>query len=87
MSITVDQWKDKLAVVEMFEKAYDTAQMGRNLSDQECANQMLICHKQIRRSREEMDRMVDRFTDEDREEASLWYDRHIVEDRPGLFLG
>jgi len=87
MSITIEQWMDKLAVVEMFEKAGDAAQVSRNLSERERTNQMRICREQLTREREEMDRMVDRMTEEEREEAGRWYDRHLIEDKPGLYLG
>ena len=87
MNITVKQWTDKLAIVEKFEKAENTAQVSRNLSPRERTNQMRICRDQVLRGREEMDRMTDRMTEEEREEAGQWYERHLVEDRPGLYLG
>jgi hypothetical protein len=87
MNIIVEQWMDKLAIVEKLEKAGDTAQISRNLNERERTTQMSICRKQLTREREEMDRMADRMTEEQREEAGRWYDRHIIEDRPGLYLG
>ena len=48
---------------------------------------MRICRDQVLRGREEMDRMADRMTEEEREEAGQWYERHLIEDRPGLYLG
>ena len=87
MSITIEQWMDKLAIVEKLEKAGDAAQVGRNLSERERTTQMRICREQLTRQREEMDRMVDRMTEEEREEAGRWYDRHLIEDKPGLYLG
>ena len=87
MNITVKQWMDKLAIVEKFEKAEDAAQISQTLSDRERTNQMRICRALLTREREEMDRMVDRMTAEDRAVAGEWYDRHLVEARPGLYLG
>jgi|TARA_Y100000034_G_scaffold125358_1_gene174769 anion-transporting ArsA/GET3 family ATPase len=87
MNITVKQWMDKLAIVEKLEKAGDAAQISKNLSDRERTSQMRICREQLTRAREEMDRMVDRMTAEDRAVAGEWYDRHLVEARPGLYLG
>ena len=87
MSIIVEQWMDKLAIVEKFEKAEDTTQTNRTMSSKDRINQMRICRDQVLRGREEMDRMADRMTEEEREEAGQWYERHLVEDRPGLYLG
>ena len=87
MNIIVKQWTDKLEIVETFEKAENTAQVSRNLSPRERTNQMRICRGQLLRAREEMDLMADRMTEDEREEAGRWYERHLVEDRPGLYLG
>ena len=87
MSIIVEQWMDKLAIVEKFEKAEDAALVSRTLSPKERSNQTRICRNQVLRGRIEMDRMADRMTEEEREEAGQWYERHLVEARPGLYLG
>jgi hypothetical protein len=87
MSIIVEQWMDRLAIVEKFEKAENTAQTTSTMSRKDRTNQMRICRDQVLRGRDEMDRMADRMTEEEREEAGQWYERHLVEDRPGLYLG
>ena len=87
MNIIVKQWTDKLAIVEKFEKAENTAQVSRNLSPRERTNQMRICREQLLRGCQELGRVADRMTEEEREEAGQWYDQHITETRPGLYLG
>ena len=87
MNVTVKQWMDKLAIVEKLEKGGDAAQISRNWRHREWTTHMRICREQLTREREEMDRMVDRMTAEDRAVAGEWYDRHLVETRPGLYLG
>jgi len=76
MDIIIEQWKNKLAVVEKFEKAGDAAQVNQTMSPKDRDNQVRICRDQVLRGREEMDLIVDRMTDEQRKTAGNWFERH-----------
>ena len=81
MSITTEQAMDKVRMIEKFQDIEYAAQVNRTLSPKDRKNQMRIAREQVLRGREELDRMSDRMTEEETDEADRAYEEHQKEVR------
>ena len=81
MSITTEQAMDKVRMIEKFQDIEYAAQVNRTLSPKDRKNQMRIAREQVLRGREELDRMCDRMTEEETDEADRAYEEHQKEVR------
>ena len=77
MDIIIEQWKNKLAVVEKFQKAGDAAQLNQTMPQKDRDDQIRMCRKQVLRGREEMLLIVDRMTYDQTKTTGEWYEEHI----------
>ena len=81
MSIIAEQAMDKVRMIEKFQDIEYAAQVNQTLSPKDRKNQMRIAREQVLRGREELDRMLDRMTEEEKEEADRAYEEHQKEVR------
>ena len=81
MSIIAEQAMDKVRMIEKFQDIEYAAQVNQTLSPKDRKNQMRIAREQVLRGREELDRMSDRMTEEEKEEADRAYEEHQKEVR------
>ena len=73
MTIRVEQWKAKLAIVNHFEQVEDTIQAKSNLGSFERFEQIRTCRDQIRQGRAELDELVGLMTPAELGAASEYY--------------